>query len=182
MHDKILIIDFGSQVTQLIARRVRESRVYCEIHAFDEAEPVLAAWRAEGSLKGIVLSGGPSSVTETGSPRAPQAVFEAGVPILGICYGMQTMAEQLGGEVQAGTVREFGHAQVRATAEECNESTVREIGRAPGLLPELWNRPCSSAAKHAQPFFCSLVIVRYACRARDVDASCKFACVMTTRC
>ncbi len=114
MHDRILIADFGSQVTQLIARRVRECEVYCEIHPFDELEPVLAAWRADGSLKGIILSGGPSSVTEPCSPRAPQAVFEAGVPVLGICYGMQTMAAQLGGEVQAGSVREFGHARVRA--------------------------------------------------------------------
>ena len=114
MHDRILIADFGSQVTQLIARRVRECEVYCEIHPFDELEPVLAAWRADGSLKGIILSGGPSSVTEAGSPRAPQAVFDAGVPLLGICYGMQTMAAQLGGEVQAGSVREFGHARVRA--------------------------------------------------------------------
>ncbi|MEI8304887.1 MAG: glutamine-hydrolyzing GMP synthase [Burkholderiales bacterium] len=114
MHDRILIADFGSQVTQLIARRVRECEVYCEIHPFDELESVLAAWRADGSLKGIILSGGPSSVTEAGSPRAPQSVFEAGVPLLGICYGMQTMAAQLGGEVQAGSVREFGHAQVRA--------------------------------------------------------------------
>mgnify|MGYP001267677696 CR=1 FL=1 len=114
MHDKILIIDFGSQVTQLIARRVRELAVYCEIHAYDECDAVLAAWRAEGSLRGIVLSGGPSSVTEAGSPRAPQAVFEAGVPVLGICYGMQTMAEQLGGKVEAGAVREFGFARVRA--------------------------------------------------------------------
>ncbi len=114
MHERILIVDFGSQLTQLIARRVREARVYCEIHAFDEAQPVLEAWRADGSLRGIVLSGGPESVTEPGSPRAPAAVFEAGVPVLGICYGMQTMAEQLGGAVEAGAVREFGFARVRA--------------------------------------------------------------------
>ena len=114
MHQRILIVDFGSQVTQLIARRVRESSVYCEIHAWDEVEPVLEAWRAEGLLCGIVLSGGPESVTEAGSPRAPAAVFDAGVPVLGICYGMQTMAAQLGGAVEAGTVREFGFARVRA--------------------------------------------------------------------
>jgi GMP synthase (glutamine-hydrolysing) len=114
MHDRILIADFGSQVTQLIARRVRECEVYCEIHPFDELESVLAAWRADGSLKGIILSGGPSSVTDAGSPRAPQSVFEAGVPLLGICYGMQTMAEQLGGRVEIGHIREFGYAQVRA--------------------------------------------------------------------
>ena len=114
MHDKILIIDFGSQVTQLIARRVREAQVYCEIHAFDEADSTLAAWRSDGSLKGIILSGGPNSVLEAGSPRASAQVFEAGVPILGTCYGMQLMAEQLGGQVELGTVREFGHALVRA--------------------------------------------------------------------
>jgi GMP synthase (glutamine-hydrolysing) len=114
VHERILIVDFGSQVTQLIARRVREARVYCEIHAFDEVLPVLEAWCADGSLRGIVLSGGPESVTQAGSPRAPDAVFEAGVPVLGICYGMQTMAEQLGGAVEAGAVREFGFARVRA--------------------------------------------------------------------
>jgi len=114
VHQRILIVDFGSQVTQLIARRVRENRVYCEIHAWDEVEPVLQAWLADGTLRGIVLSGGPESVTAPGSPRAPAAVFEAGVPVLGICYGMQTMAAQLGGAVEAGTVREFGYARVRA--------------------------------------------------------------------
>ncbi|GAA4405688.1 glutamine-hydrolyzing GMP synthase [Quisquiliibacterium transsilvanicum] len=114
MHDKILIIDFGSQVTQLIARRVREMQVFCEIHPYDGAEETLKAWTDEKSLRGVILSGGPSSVTEAETPRAPHLVFEAGVPVLGICYGMQTMAEQLGGAVDAGHVREFGHARVRA--------------------------------------------------------------------
>jgi GMP synthase (glutamine-hydrolysing) len=114
MHDKILIIDFGSQVTQLIARRVREMQVFCEIHPYDGAEETLKAWADEKSLRGVILSGGPSSVTEAETPRAPHLVFEAGVPVLGICYGMQTMAEQLGGAVDAGHVREFGHARVRA--------------------------------------------------------------------
>ncbi|MBU6488821.1 MAG: gamma-glutamyl-gamma-aminobutyrate hydrolase family protein, partial [Burkholderiales bacterium] len=110
MHDKILILDFGSQVTQLIARRIREAHVYSEIHPYDVDD----AFIREFAPKGIILSGGPSSVTEAETPRAPQAVFELGVPVLGICYGMQTMAEQLGGNVDLGHVREFGYAEVRA--------------------------------------------------------------------
>jgi GMP synthase (glutamine-hydrolysing) len=110
MHDKILILDFGSQVTQLIARRVRESHVYSEIHPYDVDETFIRDF----APKGIILSGGPNSVTEAGSPRAPQIVFDLGVPVLGICYGMQTMAEQLGGKVELGKVREFGYAEVQA--------------------------------------------------------------------
>ena len=91
-HDKVLIVDFGSQVTQLIARRVREAGVYCEIAPFQKAEAAFA----ELKPKAVILSGGPASVLEEGSPRAPQAIFEAGVPILGICYGEQLMAAQLG--------------------------------------------------------------------------------------
>ncbi|WP_421706403.1 glutamine-hydrolyzing GMP synthase [Alloalcanivorax xenomutans] len=105
---RLLILDFGSQYTQLIARRVREIGVYCEIRAFDiSAEDI-----AEFNPKGIILSGGPESVTAAETPRAPQAVFELGVPVLGICYGMQTMAEQLGGAVVAGEKHEFGYARV----------------------------------------------------------------------
>ena len=109
--DRILILDFGSQYTQLIARRVREAGVFCEIHPYDmEAQAVQSF-----VPKGIILSGGPESVTaEAFSPRAPQCVFELGVPVLGICYGMQTMAFQLGGKVEAADHREFGYAQVRA--------------------------------------------------------------------
>ncbi|CAN7325399.1 glutamine-hydrolyzing GMP synthase [Trinickia sp. LjRoot230] len=110
MHDKILILDFGSQVTQLIARRIREAHVYSEIHPYDVDD----AFIREFAPKGVILSGGPNSVTESDTPRAPQAVFELGVPVLGICYGMQTMAEQLGGKVDGGHVREFGYAEVRA--------------------------------------------------------------------
>ena len=110
MHDKILILDFGSQVTQLIARRIREAHVYSEIHPYDVDD----AFIREFAPKGVILSGGPNSVTELDTPRAPQAVFELGVPVLGICYGMQTMAEQLGGKVDGGHVREFGYAEVRA--------------------------------------------------------------------
>ena len=104
MTDSILIIDFGSQVTQLIARRIREAGVYCEIHPFQSADAAFAKLKP----KAVILSGGPASVTESGSPRAPQAVFNAGIPVLGICYGQQTMAEQLGGKVESGHHREFG--------------------------------------------------------------------------
>lgn len=105
---RILILDFGSQYTQLIARRVREIGVYCELWAWDVTEEQMR----EFNPSGIILSGGPESVTEAGSPRAPEYVFNAGVPVFGICYGMQTMAEQLGGKVQSSTEREFGYAKV----------------------------------------------------------------------
>jgi len=108
-HDKILILDFGSQLTQLIARRVRELQVYCEIHPFDVGDAFVRSFGA----KGIILSGGPNSAYAALDWRAPQAVFTLGVPVLGICYGMQTMAEQLGGRVAASGRREFGYAQVR---------------------------------------------------------------------
>jgi GMP synthase (glutamine-hydrolysing) len=111
-HDKILILDFGAQYTQLIARRIREFGVYCEIWAWDHDPAEIAAWGA----KGIILSGGPESTTEVGAPSAPQQVFDAGVPLLGICYGMQTMAMQLGGAVEGGHHREFGYAEVEVTA------------------------------------------------------------------
>lgn len=110
--DKILILDFGAQYTQLIARRVRELGVYCEIWAWDHDPADIAAF----APKGIILSGGPESTTEEGSPRAPQAVFELGVPLLGICYGMQTMAVQLGGRVEGGHDREFGYAEVEVAS------------------------------------------------------------------
>ncbi|MBI3935766.1 MAG: glutamine-hydrolyzing GMP synthase [Betaproteobacteria bacterium] len=110
MHQKILILDFGAQYTQLIARRVRETHVYCEIHPFDASERLIR----EFAPRGVILSGGPASVWEGGTPRAPQVVFELGVPVLGICYGMQTMAAQLGSAVEMGRVREFGYAEVRA--------------------------------------------------------------------
>ncbi|MGZ8217618.1 glutamine-hydrolyzing GMP synthase [Methylomagnum sp.] len=107
---KILILDFGSQYTQLIARRVREIGIYCEIHPYDCAETYIRDYAPQG----IVLSGGPETVTAADTPRAPGLVFELGVPVLGICYGMQTMAEQLGGKVESSAHREFGYAQVRA--------------------------------------------------------------------
>ena len=111
-HDKILIVDFGSQVTQLIARRVREERVYSEIVPYQKAEAVLA----EMKPKGIILSGGPASVLEPGAPLPPASLYQAGLPILGICYGEQAMAHQLGGKVEAGHHGEFGRAEVQVTA------------------------------------------------------------------
>src|SRR6476620_8988235 len=109
-HQKILILDFGAQYTQLIARRVREAKVYCELHPHDVTDDFVR----ELAPAGVILSGGPASVWEGGTPRAPKTVFELGVPVLGICYGMQTMAAQLGGAVETGHVREFGYAEVRA--------------------------------------------------------------------
>jgi len=110
MHKKILILDFGSQYTQLIARRVREAHVYCELHPWDMGEADIRAFDPAG----IILSGGPNSVYEEETPKAPPVVFDLGVPVLGICYGMQTMAAQLGGKVESGKVREFGYAEIRA--------------------------------------------------------------------
>ena len=108
--DRILILDFGAQYTQLIARRVREAQVYCEIHPFDLAADRIRAF----APRGVILSGGPESVYENPAFRAPACVFELGVPVLGICYGMQTMAVQLGGRVERAAEREFGYARVRA--------------------------------------------------------------------
>ncbi|HEY1042930.1 MAG TPA: glutamine-hydrolyzing GMP synthase [Telluria sp.] len=110
MHSKILILDFGSQVTQLIARRVRDAGVFSEVYPYDVSDEFVRNYGAAG----VILSGSHSSTLEGDAPRAPQAVFELGVPVLGICYGMQTMAAQLGGKVENGLVREFGYAEVRA--------------------------------------------------------------------
>ena len=129
-HDKILILDFGAQYTQLIARRIREIGVYCEIWAWDHDPAEVAAWGA----KGIILSGGPESTTETDAPRAPQQVYDAGVPLLGICYGMQTMAMQLGGLVEGGHHREFGYAEVEVSA-PCR--LLDELKDHPGAPPRL---------------------------------------------
>jgi GMP synthase (glutamine-hydrolysing) len=110
VHDRILILDFGAQYSQLIARRVREAKVYCELHPFDVGEGFVR----EFAPRGVILSGGPASVYEDATPKAPEAVFKLGVPVLGICYGMQTMAAQLGGQVENSRTREFGYAEVRA--------------------------------------------------------------------
>jgi GMP synthase (glutamine-hydrolysing) len=128
--DRILILDFGSQVTQLIARRIREAGVYCELHPCD----VDAEFIRDFAPRGIILSGSHASATEEETARAPQAVFEQGVPVLGICYGMQTMAAQLGGTVEPGRVREFGYAEVRARGHskllEGIQDRVNEKGEA----------------------------------------------------
>jgi GMP synthase (glutamine-hydrolysing) len=113
MHDKVLIVDFGSQVTQLIARRVREEKVYSEIVPYQKAE---AAFR-EMKPKAVILSGGPASVLDKNAPLAPKAIYDAGIPVLGICYGEQAMAHQLGGQVEGGHHREFGRAEVTVTEE-----------------------------------------------------------------
>ena len=109
-HQKILILDFGAQYSQLIARRVREQQVYCELHPNDVSE----AFIREFNPQGVILSGGPNSVIDEETPRAPECVFQLGVPVLGICYGMQTMAAQLGGKVENAQKREFGYAEIRA--------------------------------------------------------------------
>ena len=129
--DRVLILDFGSQVTQLIARRVRESGVYCEIWPFNQAgDDRIRAF----DPRGIILSGSPASVTEAASPRAPQLVFELGVPVLGICYGQQTMCEQLGGAVEAGHHREFGRAWLDVR-ENC---TLFDGAWALGAREQVW--------------------------------------------
>jgi GMP synthase (glutamine-hydrolysing) len=124
-HDKILIVDFGSQVTQLIARRVREERVYCEIVPFAKAEAAFA----EMKPKGVILSGGPASVLDKNAPLAPSAIYQAGVPVLGICYGEQAMAAQLGGKVEGGHHREFGRAEVEVTKASALTDGVWEVGK-----------------------------------------------------
>ncbi|MEQ1717256.1 MAG: glutamine-hydrolyzing GMP synthase [Hyphomicrobium sp.] len=130
MSDSVLIIDFGSQVTQLIARRVREAGVYCEIHPFQAA----GAAFEKLAPRAVILSGGPASVTEDASPRAPEAVFRAGIPVLGICYGQQTMAAQLSGKVESGHHREFG----RALIEVQTESPLFEGVWAKGERHQVW--------------------------------------------
>lgn len=135
MQDKILILDFGSQVTQLIARRVREAGVYSELHGHDMSEADIRAFKP----KGIILSGSHASVTESHTARAPQVVFELGVPVLGICYGMQTMAAQLGGKVENGLVREFGYAEVRVRGHSKLLNGIQDSVNAEGHgLLDVW--------------------------------------------
>ena len=129
-RDKILILDFGAQYTQLIARRIRELGVYCEIWAWDHDPADIAGFGA----KGIILSGGPESTTVDGAPEAPQEVFDCGLPLLGICYGMQTMAKQLGGETEAADQREFGHAEVSLVA---HDRLLDGLKDHPGSPPRL---------------------------------------------
>jgi GMP synthase (glutamine-hydrolysing) len=132
---RILILDFGAQYTQLIARRVRELGVYCEIHPWDLDDAAVERFGA----RGVILSGGPESVTVATAPRAPEAVFRLGVPVLGICYGMQTMAAQLGGRVLPSNHREFGYAEVEASAESVLFRGIadRDAGNGRGRL-DVW--------------------------------------------
>ncbi|WP_445362163.1 glutamine-hydrolyzing GMP synthase [Microbulbifer sp. ANSA003] len=132
---RILILDFGSQYTQLIARRVRELGVFSEIRAFDMTEEEIREYQP----KGIILAGGPESVPEEGSPRAPEAVYKLGVPVLGICYGMQTMAHQLGGTVQGSDIREFGYAQVKVEGQSNLLSDIKDhIADDGSSLLDVW--------------------------------------------
>ncbi len=134
-HQKILILDFGSQVAQLIARRVREQQVYCELHPFDVSDDFIRDFNPQG----IILSGGPNSVYEAQEWRAPQIVFELGVPVLGICYGMQTMAEQLGGKVESSGKREFGYAEIRARGHSALFKGIEDRTNAEGHgLLDVW--------------------------------------------
>ncbi|MCM8596129.1 glutamine-hydrolyzing GMP synthase [Accumulibacter sp.] len=134
-HQKILILDFGSQVAQLIARRIRELQVYCELHPYDVSDQFVRDF----APRGIVLSGGPNSVYDAADFRAPQAVFEIGVPVLGICYGMQTMATQLGGQVESSAKREFGYAEMRARSQSALFSGIEDRRNALGHgLLDVW--------------------------------------------
>jgi len=134
-HSKILILDFGSQVTQLIARRVREAHVYCEIHPCDVSNEFVRNFGADG----VILSGSHASVYEDETDFAPQATFELGVPVLGICYGMQTMAQQLGGKVEAGHKREFGYAEIRARGHSALFKDLQDRSNADGHgLLDVW--------------------------------------------
>jgi GMP synthase (glutamine-hydrolysing) len=132
--ERVLILDFGSQYTQLIARRVRECGAYSEIHPWDMSDAALRAWRP----KGIVLSGGPESVTIEKNPHVSAAVFELGVPVLGICYGMQTMAAQLGGKVESHPHREFGYAEIRATGSKLLEGLSDAPDESAAPLLKVW--------------------------------------------
>jgi len=139
---RLLILDFGSQYSQLIARRVRELGVYCELRAFDMTDDEIRAF----APKGIILSGGPESVTEAGSPRAPESVFTLGVPVLGICYGMQTMAEQLGGRVEGSDIREFGYAEVTVESDLAQATNNSADTRHDAFFGDLHDR-CNEAGE-----------------------------------
>jgi GMP synthase (glutamine-hydrolysing) len=134
-HQKILILDFGSQVAQLIARRVREQQVYCELHPFDVSEEFIREFKPQG----VILSGGPNSVYEAEEWKAPEVIFKLGVPVLGICYGMQTMASQLGGKVESSSKREFGYAEMRARGHSQLFKDIQDRSNVEGHgLLEVW--------------------------------------------
>ncbi len=148
---KILILDFGSQYTQLIARRVRETGVYCEIYSFDVTMDVIEKF----APKGIILSGGPETVTHQNTPRANADIFNMGIPILGICYGMQTMTEQLGGKVEASQHREFGFAQIRARGHSALLKGIEDIKTAEGYgLLDVWMSHGDKVVSLPKGFIC----------------------------
>ena len=150
-HDRILILDFGSQYTQLIARRVREIGVYCEIHPWDLNNETVSHFNP----RGIILSGGPETVTEQGAPQAPSIVFELGIPVLGICYGMQTMAVQLGGQVEASDQREFGYAQITLTAPSALLDTIEDhLADDGSALLDVWMSHGDRVQQLPQGFEC----------------------------
>src|SRR5208282_541962 len=166
MHDNILIVDFGSQVTQLIARRVREEGVYCEIAPFQKAREAFAAMKP----RAVILSGGPASVLDPGAPLPPPEFYAAGVPILGICYGEQAMAHQLGGKVEGGHHREFGRAEVEVTGDTAlfsevwkrgekypvwmsHGDRVTELPRGFRVVATSPNSPIAMIADEARPFY-----------------------------
>jgi GMP synthase (glutamine-hydrolysing) len=138
-HQKILILDFGSQVTQLIARRVRDAHVFCEVHPCDVSDDWIRDYAKDGTLKGVILSGSHASVYEASTDKAPASVFELGIPVLGICYGMQIMAHQLGGRVESGHKREFGSADVRARGHTALLRDIADYTTPEGLgMLDVW--------------------------------------------
>ena len=145
-HERALIIDFGSQVTQLIARRLRESGVYCEIHPFNKVDD---AFLDSYDPQAIILSGGPASVTWEDSPRVPSAVFNRKIPVLGICYGQQVMMEQLGGRVESGTSREFG----RAFIDKVLDDPILDGLSFDGAGEQVWMSHGDHVAEMASGFF-----------------------------
>lgn len=148
---KILILDFGSQYTQLIARRVREIGVFSEIRAWDMDEAEIRAYAPSG----IILAGGPESVPEPGSPRAPQIVFDLGVPVFGICYGMQTMAEQMGGKVEGSNIREFGYAQVTAHGNSALLADIKDhVAHDGSALLDVWMSHGDKVVRMPEGFEC----------------------------
>jgi GMP synthase (glutamine-hydrolysing) len=164
--DKILILDFGAQYTQLIARRIREIGVYCEIWAWDHDPAEIAAFKP----KGIILSGGPESTTVPGAPAAPQEVFDSGLPILGICYGMQTLAAQLGGATEAADQREFGHAQVEVTAADALFAGLTDHPAEPGQKLDVWMSHGDHVSKAPPGFVVTAVTERIPVAAMSNEA------------
>ena len=137
-HQSILILDFGSQVTQLIARRVREAHVYCEVHPCDVSNEWLREFVVQNGVKGIILSGSHASVYDDATDKAPSAVFELGLPVLGICYGMQTMALQLGGQIEGGHKREFGYVEVKPVGQSALLDGIRDSLTGDADMLKVW--------------------------------------------